>query len=454
MGLQQSQRAGLHLTQQMQQALRLLQLSHADLLTEIQSELDENYLLELDLPQIDLLEEQWLSNAPATAQGTDSEHNDWLEQHLSEHQDYRTQLVQQLGWLQLCPEQQYLCTYLVDQLDDRGYLPCSLADIAQEIATDIAANDAQHAGNIAAELERALGIVQSLEPTGIGARSLQECLELQLREKLDSSDAIAPLVGPIALRILSNHLELLGNDDTQALANYLSADQTLVDNAVALIRSLHPTPPIDAAINSVGSVVMPELLLKHDGSQWQISLNPTAYPKLRLIEVNVTQLKMSDNERQALKLKSRAAQQLMQNVDRRGQTLLMTARAVFDIQHAYLASGNDTDIVPMTLNDVATKLALHESTISRSTSNKYLQTPWGVMPMRHFFSAEIGSGKQQSATAIKAYVQQLVKKESPSAPLSDQQLVETLAGMDIAVSRRTIAKYRNVLGIPNSHQRH
>ncbi|MFB6259530.1 MAG: RNA polymerase factor sigma-54, partial [Thiohalorhabdaceae bacterium] len=327
---------------------------------------------------------------------------------------------------------------LIASINDQGYQTATLAEIAETLGVD---EDDVHAVHI---------WVMHLDPVGVGARDLAECLEAQL----DLLPTDTPALGT-ARAIVRHHLEALGKHDYKSLGKALSADDAELDEAVALIRSLNPRPGTVIGGEAAPTVV-PDVIVRHQGDRWHVELNAEAIPRLR---VNSAYADLASNapDREAQKYVRDHLQQarwFIKSLASRNETLLKVATAIVERQRGFLEHG-PTAMRPMVLRDIAEAVELHESTVSRVTTQKYMHTPQGVFELKHFFSSQLGTtdGEGVSATAIRAMLQKLVDEEDPAKPYSDARLAEILNEQGYEVARRTVVKYRKALAIPSSSQR-
>jgi RNA polymerase sigma-54 factor len=455
----------LTMTPQLQQAIRLLQLPVVELQTQIQEALESNLMLE----QVDEGDaDEPAPESPAAAaeepvvvnEAPDDEH--WLEPAFSGTgdsswaDDGRTQefadpgegsladhLLWQLNLEELTARERVLGEAIIDAIDQDGYIAEDLETIAAAASRGLAADEAAFGES---DIELVMHVIQRLDPTGVGARDLSECLTIQLR----SLPARTPGRG-LAMRIVADELEALGNQQFVALRRRLGASEEALAEAVALIRSLHPRP--GSAVQSPSNdYVVPDVYVRKLGERWVVEVNPGALPKVQ-VNQSYAGLLGRGSDHTALKAQLQEARWLVRSLEIRNDTLLRVATCIVERQHRFLEQG-DFAMRPMVLRDVAEALEMHESTISRVTTNKYMHTPRGVFEFRHFFSSQVGKdGAAHSSTAIRAMIRQLISNENPDKPLSDSKIAETLVADGIDVARRTVAKYREAMMIPSSSER-
>ena len=329
---------------------------------------------------------------------------------------------------------------LLDSIDDDGYLHVSLEEIQQALLPELDAS--------LDEIEAVLHRVQLFDPVGVGARSLAECLQLQLGQFPERTAAV-----DCAERIVSEHLETLGQGDLKRIAKSLQVAADLVEQAADVIRSLNPRPGTQAAADDVGYIVPDVLVSRRDG-RWIVELNPELAPRLRINPYYAELAKIeSDAQDQAcMRSHLQEARWLLRSLRTRADTLLQVATFIVRHQLEWLDQG-DTAMRPLVLREVAEALEMHESTVSRATASKYMHTPRGVFDFRHFFSTGLAAGNATSATAIRAQIKRLIAAEDRTKPLSDGRIAGILADMGLEVARRTVAKYRESMSIPATSDR-
>jgi len=461
----------LTLTPQLQQSIRLLQLSTLELNQELERFLQENPLLERD-------DEIGEESAPMTSGGIGADSHDgsttsdtteetvpksesnadvidglWLDEPGSyaardetEESEYpqlaavaptlREHLNWQLNFTKLPDREKKLVSLLIDALDEDGFLTQPLEELASMLPEELSVSPE--------ELQTALQQLQKLEPTGVGARNLGECLALQLQALPDDTPLRAE-----ALTIATQHLDLLAARDFGKLRKILHCDDLALREAQHLITSLNPRPGADFAALETRYIV-PDVIVKKIKSIWVASLNAEAMPKLRVNRMYADILHRNrDASFQKLASQLQEAKWLIKNVQQRFDTILRVSQAIVDRQRHFLEHG-DVAMRPLVLREIAEALDLHESTVSRVTTQKYMLTPRGTYELKYFFGSHVTTetGGACSATAIRALIKQLVSAENPKKPLSDSQISEILGQQGIVVARRTIAKYREALQIP------
>jgi len=453
----------LTLTPQLQQSIKLLQLSTVELNQEIERLLMENPILEREdgeteaaaatpaaqageaTPQESASEtpqseprDDWDADQASVWRGADDEEGDRTFV-APEQLTLRDHLFTQLSLTNLDRRDRALIGMLIDALDDDGYLTQSLEDVAAMLPEEVEAD--------IEDLAIALRHLQNFEPTGVGARSPAECLALQIRAG-GTDDPVRRL----ALAICEHHLELLASRDYARLKVATGASEDDLRAAQRLILSLNPRP--GAAFASVETrYVVPDVIVRKVRNVWRASLNSDALPKLRINRL-YAQLAGSRSGGKALASQLQEARWLIKNVQQRFETILRVSQAIVDRQRHFFEHG-EVAMRPLVLREIADTLGLHESTISRVTTQKYMATPRGTYELKYFFGSHVATetGGAASSTAIRALIKQLVAAEDARSPLSDARISQILGQQGIVVARRTIAKYRESLQIPPVNQR-
>ncbi|HSQ79910.1 MAG TPA: RNA polymerase factor sigma-54 [Casimicrobiaceae bacterium] len=476
----------LTLTPQLQQSIRLLQLSTIELNAEVERMLQENPLLERaegedEAPPVEVplagpgrIGDEHDSVTRSSGddsdrgeemrgtrdEGPDAEDyrdydggtdGDWGTRSGSDDEDFlpqqiasntlRDHLLGQLALLNLPLRDRQIVTALIDALDDDGYLATPLEEIAELFPEEL--------GIEPEELSIALKYVQSFEPPGVGARDCAECLTLQLKTLPADTPRLAD-----ALKVVDGNLALLANRDFTKLKRLLHTDDAGVREVRDLIRSLNPKP--GAAFSTAeANYVVPDVIVRKVKNQWVAMLNEAAMPKLRLNRIYADILTRNrDSSNQQLAAQLQEAKWLIRNVQQRFDTILRVARAIVERQRRFFEHG-EVAMRPMVLREIADMLSLHESTISRVTTQKFMLTPRGTFELKYFFGSHVATdtGGAASATAIRALIKQLIAAENARTPLTDSRIAEMLGEQGILVARRTIAKYREALQIPPVNMR-
>ena len=492
----------LALTPQLQQSIRLLQLSTLELHQEVEQMLEQNPFLETEdeaAPAFEQSLERPLATAAASSEredvearsdaGTESasdepagidgaemgttERDDW--ENGTEREDFdgiretpssaaagasdddfdpqerntaslslQDHLRTQIAGMRLGPEDLAALHVLIESLDGDGYLADSLDDIAAHLAED----DDESRQALQERLQCALKWLQSLEPMGVGARDLPECLTLQLRA-MPRCEAQA-----IAIIVAKHHLDLLARRDLKRLLAATGADEELLKAAQALIVSCEPKPgrPFTRA---EANIIIPDVIVQKAGRGWKVVLNPDVMPKLRINDFYAQAIKGQRNGAGApMSARLQEARWFMKNIQQRFDTIARVSQAIVERQKGFFTHGAIA-MKPLVLREIADELGLHESTISRVTTAKYMASPMGTYELKYFFGSGLSTeaGGNASSTAVRALIKQLVAAETADKPLSDNQLAEMLAEQGITVARRTVAKYREALKIAPANLR-
>ncbi|EFB3350138.1 MULTISPECIES: RNA polymerase factor sigma-54 [Escherichia] len=470
-GLQLRLSQQLAMTPQLQQAIRLLQLSTLELQQELQQALESNPLLE----QIDTHDEidthetpdsETLDTADALEQkempeelpldaswdtiytaGTPSgTSGDYIDDELPVYQGETTQTLQDyLMWqVELTPfsdTDRAIATSIVDAVDDTGYLTVPLEDILESMGDEEIDID---------EVEAVLKRIQRFDPVGVAAKDLRDCLLIQLSQ----FDKTTPWLEEARL-IISDHLDLLANHDFRTLMRVTRLKEDVLKEAVNLIQSLDPRPGQSIQTGEPEYVIPDVLVRKHNG-HWTVELNSDSIPRLQINQhyASMCNNTRNDGDSQFIRSNLQDAKWLIKSLESRNDTLLRVSRCIVEQQQAFFEQGEEY-MKPMVLADIAQAVEMHESTISRVTTQKYLHSPRGIFELKYFFSSHVNTegGGEASSTAIRALVKKLIAAENPAKPLSDSKLTSLLSEQGIMVARRTVAKYRESLSIPPSNQR-
>ena len=485
----------LALTPQLQQSIRLLQLSTLELHQEVGQMLDMNPFLEMEdeaaaTPFETPPERQAVDRVADTAaeapeaadsgeaaselraeefgtterddweNGTESDDFDGIREMPSsaaptgegddmDPQERRTiagslqdHLRTQLVGMRLSAEDHAAIEVLIESLDGDGYLADTLDDIAERLAEMLGITDAEAREGLAERLQCGLRWLQSLDPPGVGARSLGECLAIQLK-----ATPRCP-ARQVALRICDQYLELLAKRDMKRLTALTGADEATVREAQELIRACEPKPgrPFSPA---EGNIVVPDVVVRKTGRGISVTLNPDVMPKLRINDLYAQAARgRGANANPAMSGRLQEARWFVKNIQQRFDTILRVSKAIVERQKGFFTHGAIA-MKPLVLREIADELGLHESTISRVTTAKYMATPQGTFELKYFFGSSLNTdaGGNASSTAVRALIQQFVNAEDQAKPLSDNQLSHMLEEQGIQVARRTVAKYREALKI-------
>jgi len=449
----------LTLTPQLQQSIRLLQLSSLELEAEISQALADNPLLERDEdparadaadpereaaidPEADAASEAEPRLDEMPGAGGVYPDDDGDTPQAARADTLREHLLGQLSLTRADARHAALTALLIDELDENGYLGSPLEEILTWLPAELDVD--------LDELRAALTLLQSFDPSGVGARDTADCLALQLRhpDPARLPEAARHDVLAIARQVCTHHLALLASGNAARLRDALGCDVATLRAAQALIQRLDPRPGRAWTV-PVADYAVPDVIVRKTRRGWQAVLNSAVVPRL---QINSLYARMLGNPRQSshasLQAELQQARWMIRNVEQRFDTILRVSQAIVAHQSAFFSQG-PAAMRPLILKDIATELDLHESTISRATTQKYMLTPYGTMELKRFFGSGVAtdSGDAASATAVQEHIRQMVAAENRAKPLSDNQLVQCLADRGIVIARRTVAKYREVLRI-------
>jgi RNA polymerase sigma-54 factor len=489
---------GQHLTMtpQLQQAIRLLQLSTLELQAEIQEALDSNPMLESadddsepaekiddipidyaaaeealalqggdsaeerpldinnneampdELPVDSLWEDVFASGTGSSSSGSGNSEDD--DNPLEARTAAPETLAQHLAWqLNLTPFSDLdraIGMAILDAIDERGYLTASLDDILAAVADP----EDPYAVEMD-EVEAVLHRIQQFDPPGVGGRDLRECLLIQLKQLPEDTSSRGD-----AIAVVRDHLELLGSRDFAGLMRKLRLTENGLKAAIALIQGLNPNPGGRISSSSETEYITPDVILRRRHDRWTVELNADTAPKLRVNANYAALVRRADSSADNTYLRNhlQEARWFIKSLQSRNETLLKVASCIVEHQRGFLEHGPEA-MKPMVLRDIAEEVGMHESTISRVTTQKYMHTPRGIFELKYFFSSHVSTtgGGEASSTAIRAMIRKLVGQEDPRKPLSDNKIADLLLDQGIEVARRTIAKYRESLNIPPSNER-
>lgn len=446
------------------QMIKLLELPTLQLEQKIKQEIEDNPVLDEQVreeddenPSKEISVDEYLKEDDTPSykyQSNNYSKDDDVQRqiHLSGGVSFHEYLLEQLGYKNLSSRDYLLAEYMIGSLDEDGYLRRELDSVADDIAFSLGVETTPE------ELERLLLIIQELEPTGVGARTLQECLLLQL-EACDRRDRIYR----IAKRVLENYFDEFKKKHYEKLRDKLDIDDDLFRDVIEEILHLYPKP---GNLYSEGSgdtmpYIAPDFLLDYQNGQFELSLNSSSIPDLRVNKRYVEMIrsmassdgKVSEANREALqfvKNKIDSAKWFISAIKQRHDTLMHTMQAILDYQTVYFMDGSRSALKPMILKDIADATGLDVSTISRVVNSKYVQTQFGIIQLKQLFSEamQTDSGQEVSSYEIKNILSECIEGEDKKAPLTDEVLMEILNSKGYQIARRTVAKYREMLGIP------
>ncbi|MEX2474947.1 RNA polymerase factor sigma-54 [Marinobacter sp.] len=490
----------LTMTPQLQQAIRLLQLSTLDLQQEIQQALDSNPMLETpedddapegdnptsdndnaeqaeeaaatadsnsdwdesengpdwssendipdnipdDLP-VDTAWDDIYQSAPAPAARNDDENDSDFETRNSPAETLQDHLEWQLNLTPLSERDQAIAHALMDAVDERGYLTSPIDDIHSGLADD-ADEDPLELDEVEAVLHR----LQHFDPPGVFARNLQECLLIQLNQLPSETPWLAQ-----ARLVITHYINLLGNRDYAQLLRRSRLKEDQLRDVLALITGLNPRPG-DSVDHAEPDYVIPDVIVRKHNGRWRVELNPEIAPRIRVNASYASMIKRADSSADNTYLRDQLqeAKWFIKSLQSRNETLLKVSTRIVEHQQGFLDHGEEA-MKPLILSDIAQAVEMHESTISRVTTQKYMHTPRGIFELKYFFSSHVSTdeGGECSSTAIRAMIKKLIATETPKKPLSDSKIAAMLGEQGIKVARRTVAKYREAMHIPPSNER-
>ncbi|MDF3843165.1 MULTISPECIES: RNA polymerase factor sigma-54 [Pseudomonas] len=484
----------LTMTPQLQQAIRLLQLSTLDLQQEIQEALESNPMLERQeegedfdgsdpyaegaetptntnvnsqsesfqettTPSADSLDEdQWAERIPnelpvdtawedvyqTSASSLPSNDDDeWdFTARTSAGESLQSHLLWQLNLCPMSDTDRLVALSIIDGINNDGYLEESLEDILTSLDPEL--------GIEMDEVEVVLRRIQQMEPAGVGARNLRECLLLQLRQMPANTHLLSE-----ALRLVADHLDLLGSRDYTQLMRRMKLKEDELRETIELIQSLHPRPGSQIE-SGEAEYVVPDVIVRKHNERWLVELNQEAVPRLRVNSQYAGLVRRADSsaDNTFMRNQLQEARWFIKSLQSRNETLMKVATQIVEHQRGFLEYGEEA-MKPLVLHDIAEAVGMHESTISRVTTQKFMHTPRGIFELKYFFSSHVSTseGGECSSTAIRAIIKKLVAAESPKKPLSDSKIAGLLEAQGIQVARRTVAKYRESLGIAPSSER-
>ncbi len=475
LGLSQKLTQTLKMTPEMQLAIKILQLNSTELKSQIQEVLESNPVVELDesaetpneLP-LEKLEEQPAEGSIASVEFQEESRNDYgvdwqkyiedaenteikassnsysndeetsFENFVSKKTTLREHLTHQLSEVELDPTEQKIAEYLIGLIDSNGYLRTSDEQIAESLKIDVSI------------ITKVRKIIQTMEPVGVGAYDLKECLLIQALDEGYDDDAV--------ITIISNHLEDIAQNKLSNIAKATGYSLEEIKDVIDTIKSFEPRPGASFASSEEQIFISPEVFIEKVGDEYVVTVNESDIPQLRINPAYKDALKNLDKTEKEtgdfIKSRLESARSFLKYVDKRKETILNVTKAICEVQRDFFDFGI-LHLKPLTLQDVASMAGVHESTVSRATNGKYAQTPRGLFELKFFFSgaARTQSGDDVSTMAVKQRINDIVKSEDPSKPLSDSAIVDILAKEGIELARRTVAKYRIELNIPSSSAR-
>lgn len=486
-GLQINMGQQLKLTPQLQQSIKILQYSALEVQQTIETTLESNFMLEvadefdqdeneeqiasdatadnptqetssieetpIDIGEVDTIkdsleidcdwEEVYTDHTPSLSSQSAEEYAG-AETYTASEESLHDRLYWQSDIYPWTDEESVVASYLIDDINEEGYLTNDLDSLYSSIS-----NNEPDLIISPADLEHVLGVIQQFEPIGVGARSVQESLLLQLANMQKTPFVMT------AIQLITEHFDWLSFHDSKRIKKMYGLDDDQLVYLLKLIQSLNPRPGREFS-NTQAEVIVPDLRLRRLKSGWLVELNAKAFPRLSINSAYIDLASTIKNSEQSKQIKEQLveAKGLIKSIHSRGETLLRVGKFIVEKQEGFFEEGEHA-MQPLVLREVAEFLELHESTISRATNQKYIQTPRGTFELKYFFSTGVSQygSADQSAIAIKAHIKGLIDEEDPKKPLSDSKLMKLLEDKEIVVARRTIAKYREALKIPSSSER-
>ncbi|MEJ2478695.1 MAG: RNA polymerase factor sigma-54 [Acidihalobacter sp.] len=465
----------LAMTPQLQQAIRLLQYSTLELQAHIQEILETNPLLDSDeendesytaeaqerddntnaeetIPDELPVDSAWEdiyepANVPGSGNGRlEGDERDPYESQTDGGESLADHLLWQIHLTTMNEQDRQIAINLIDAIDEDGYLQEELSTLQESLTQEL---DLEEPLDIE-DIEAVRHLIQRLDPPGCGARNLSECLLAQLYEL----PADTPWL-EAARKLVSEHLELLASHDFKALMRRLDLDETGLQGAIALIQTLNPRPGSQIS-DRRPEYIVPDVIVRKQGHRWRVELNTDAIPRLRVNSTYAAMVKRADSSADNTYIKNQLqeARWFIKSLQSRNETLLRVASAIVEQQRGFLEYGEEA-MKPLVLRDIAEQVEMHESTISRVTTQKYMHTPRGIFEFKYFFSSHVGTadGGECSAVAIRAMIRKLIEAEPGDKPLSDSKIAALLGEKGIQVARRTVAKYREGMNILSSSER-
>lgn len=447
--LEQTQK--LIMTPELRQAIQLLQFNSLELNEYLVKVVEENPMLELDNPNSevenidDLVSEKEIDWKEYVEKYDDISYRPEIDKNQKEYNyesfisytpTLREYLMSQLNLTKLSETEFSIGEYIIQNIDENGYLNISLDEISNHLSVSIS------------KVEAVLEIIQTFEPLGVGARDLKECLLIQIREETE--------IEPIVREIIQNHLDDIGHNRMLKIAKERNLELSDVQKACDYIKTLEPKPGRSFSGNYDNvKYIVPDASIQEVDGEFVIILNDIMAPRLSINNFYRNLIKDCKEEgaSEFLVEKLNSAMWIIRSIEQRRDTIYKVIESILKFQGEFFRKGHKA-LVPLTLKDVAEDIDMHESTVSRTTNGKYIQTPMGIFELKYFFSTGIsGSDRDISSTSIKLVIKEIIDNEDAKKPFSDQQIVDTLKKKGIKISRRTVAKYRDELNIPSSSMR-
>ena len=434
-GLWQQQTIKLSMTQELSQAIELLQYSAQELSEFLEEKALENPLLQIESFKVQSMDPRY-DTVKKARKSSQVDRQNWLEQISKEETSIVDYLYAQIDFCFYDKRIKGILEFLINSLNENGYLPMETEEVTRILSVS------------QQDVEQAIHIIQGLEPAGIGARNLQECLQLQIKRN-DKKNELADV-------IISEYFILFAEKKWKQIAQQLGVSMKAIQDVFDYVQSLNPRPASDF-YSEQATYITPDIIIKREGKEFTVSIFDVALPNIQFNQNYFQRFQSLGDQKvnQYLQEKQRDFQWIMRSINQRKETISKVALKIIEKQPDYFIYGPD-HLKPMTMKEISDELGIHESTVSRAVREKYAQTPYGTVELRTFFSSNIRttSNEDTSSIQVKNVISDLIEKENKLKPLSDQEIVNVLNEQNgIVVSRRTIAKYRDQLGIPASSKR-
>ena len=434
-GLWQQQTIKLSMTQELSQAIELLQYSAQELSEFLEEKALENPLLQIESFKVQSMDPRY-DTVKKARKSSQVDRQNWLEQISKEETSIADYLYAQIDFCFYDKRIKGILEFLINSLNENGYLHMETEEVTRILSVS------------QQDVEQAIHIIQGLEPAGIGARNLQECLQLQIKRS-DEKNELADV-------IISEYFILFAEKKWKQIAQQLGVSMKAIQDVFDYVQSLNPRPASDF-YSEQATYITPDIIIKREGKEFTVSIFDVALPNIQFNQNYFQRFQSLGDQKvnQYLQEKQRDFQWIMRSINQRKETISKVALKIIEKQPDYFIYGPD-HLKPMTMKEISDELGIHESTVSRAVREKYAQTPYGTVELRTFFSSNIRttSNEDTSSIQVKNVISDLIEKENKLKPLSDQEIVNVLNEQNgIVVSRRTIAKYRDQLGIPASSKR-
>ena len=434
-GLWQQQTVKLAMTQELKQAITLLQYSSIELHEFLENKALENPLMQIETPNVEVIDPRY-DTVRKTKNTSQADKQSWLEQISKDNRSLSQYVTGQIDFGLYDQKTKGILLFLINSMDENGYIHISMQEVSSILSVPLE------------EAEDALSVIQSLDPAGIGSRNLQECLLLQIVTDSERNQ--------LASTIVSDYFSLFAEKKWKKIAKELTVELSQIQEVYDYIQTLNPRPGADFQSEQT-SYIVPDILIKWEGQELTVSMFDDSLPKIHFNNQYYQKFQSNDDEKvkRFLQEKQQDFGWIMKSIEQRKETIMKVTLKIVEKQPDYFITGPDT-LRPMTMKEISEELGIHESTVSRTVREKYAQTPFGTVELKSFFTSNIKttSTEDTSSSQVKKEIQQLINDENKLKPLSDQDIVGRLKENNgMIISRRTVAKYRDQLGIPSSTKR-